>query len=91
MNEHRSEPDGDPVAASYAEAVAELEAILDELDGDQVDVDVLAARVERAAELIEFCRERIHRARVQVERVVASLADDEPDDEPAVAADDEPF
>ena len=32
----------------YAAALAELEGILDELDGDEVDVDVLGARVRRA-------------------------------------------
>ena len=44
---------------AYSDAVAELERILAELDDDAVDVDVLAARVRRAAELIRVCRERI--------------------------------
>jgi exodeoxyribonuclease VII small subunit len=61
---------------SYADAVAELEAIVAGLDGDDVDVDVLAARVARAAELITVCRERIARTRLEVERIVADL--DEP-------------
>ncbi|MEZ5166053.1 MAG: exodeoxyribonuclease VII small subunit [Acidimicrobiales bacterium] len=33
----------------YADAMAELEAILDDLEDDDLDVDVLAARVERAS------------------------------------------
>ena len=57
----------------YAEALAELEAILDELDGDDVDVDVLGSRVRRAAELLRLCRDRIARARFDVEQVVAEL------------------
>jgi exodeoxyribonuclease VII small subunit len=57
----------------YAEALAELEGILDELDGDEVDVDVLGARVRRAAELLRLCRERIAGARFEVEQVVAEL------------------
>lgn len=57
----------------YADALAELEAILDELDGDEVDVDVLGARVRRAAELLRLCRERIAGARFEVEQVVAEL------------------
>jgi exodeoxyribonuclease VII small subunit len=57
----------------YREALAELERILDELEGDAVDVDVLAARVKRAAELITLCRDRITAARVEVETVVADL------------------
>ena len=57
----------------YAEAVEELEAILDELESDDVDVDLLAARVKRAADLIEFCRGRLDEAKVEVTRIVADL------------------
>jgi exodeoxyribonuclease VII small subunit len=58
---------------SYVEALAELERILDELDGDEVDVDVLGSRVKRAAELLRLCRDRIAGARFEVEQVVAEL------------------
>jgi exodeoxyribonuclease VII small subunit len=57
----------------YADALAELEGILDELDGDEVDVDVLGARVRRASELLRLCRERIAGARFEVEQVVGEL------------------
>lgn len=53
-----------PVAAGYAEALAELEAILTDLERTDVDVDVLATQVTRAAELIGFCRDRIGNARL---------------------------
>jgi exodeoxyribonuclease VII small subunit len=65
----------DPKQLGYAEALAELDAILRELEQPDVDVDVLAAKVERAAALIEVCRDRIGRARLQVEKVVGELAD----------------
>ncbi len=58
---------------SYADAQAELDAILHELDGDEVDVDVLGARVRRAAELLRLCRSRIAAARFEVEQVVGEL------------------
>jgi exodeoxyribonuclease VII small subunit len=57
----------------YAEALAELEAILRELDTDTVDVDQLADRVRRAKELIEICRARITAARMEVTDAVADL------------------
>lgn len=63
----------------YADAMAELESILDDLEDDDLDVDVLASRVERASALITLCRDRIGSARVQVEKIVASL--DAPPDE----------
>lgn len=76
---------GDPREISYAEAQAELDAILHELDGDEVDVDVLGARVRRAAELLRLCRSRIAAARFEVEQVVGEL---EVEADQAAAADD---
>lgn len=70
----------------YAEAMRELETILDDLEDDDLDVDVLAAKVERASSLIQLCRDRIGNARVQVEKVVASL--DEPTEETDTLFDD---
>jgi exodeoxyribonuclease VII small subunit len=59
----------------YGEAMAELEAILDELEGDQLDVDLLAERVQRASELLKVCRARIARAQQDVDRIVSDLED----------------
>ena len=58
---------------TYAAAVDELEGILAELEDDRLDVDQLAERVARAAELIRLCRERIRATRVEVEQIVADL------------------
>ncbi len=57
----------------YAAALAELQAILAELEGDHVDVDALAALVRRAADLVRVCQDRIAGARLEIERVVAEL------------------
>lgn len=62
-------PDGE---VGYAAARAELDQILAELSVDDLDVDVLAERVQRASTLIEICRGRIANARIQVERVMAA-------------------
>ena len=71
----------DAADIGYADALAELEGILEEIEDDAVDVDVLAARVKRAAELLRVCRQRITAARDEVGRIVADLEPaDEPDD-----------
>jgi exodeoxyribonuclease VII small subunit len=57
----------------YADALAELERILAELERTDVDVDVLATRVQRASELIKLCRDRIGNARTRIEDVVGGL------------------
>lgn len=77
--------DGDDTAGAsgigigYAEALAELDVILRELDGDDIDVDRLADRVERAQVLITLCRERIVKAQVRVNEIMSGdAADPEP-------------
>ena len=71
----------------YAEAMTELEGILEELEGDHLDVDVLAERVRRASELIKLCRTRISRAQDDVNRIVTDLEVFESELGGAVAAD----
>jgi exodeoxyribonuclease VII small subunit len=72
-------PDPTAAAPGYADALAELDAILRELEGSDVDVDHLADRVARAAELIAMCREKINAAKLRVEQVTADLDDAAPD------------
>jgi exodeoxyribonuclease VII small subunit len=65
---------------AYADALAELEGILDSLEADRVDVDTLAARVERAAVLIRLCRARLGSARAKVDAIVGDLEHETDDD-----------
>jgi exodeoxyribonuclease VII small subunit len=65
------------VEVGYAAAVAELNEILGDLEDDSLDIDVLAARVERAAHLIAVCRERIGVAKLQVNEIVAAIETDD--------------
>jgi len=60
----------------YAEALTELEEILSGLEDEDVDVDTLAEQVQRAAELIELCRERIGAAKLRIEEVVTNADND---------------
>lgn len=57
----------------YGVALEELERILEEIEDDAVDVDVLATKVRRAAELLRVCRDRIAAARIEVTQIVADL------------------
>ena len=57
----------------YGAALEELQEILSELESENVDVDRLASRVERAGTLIRLCQERLAGAELQVERVVDAL------------------
>jgi exodeoxyribonuclease VII small subunit len=57
-------------ALGYAQALAELESILAELETDEVDIDRLAERVRRAAALVELCRGRLAGAQLDVARIL---------------------
>jgi exodeoxyribonuclease VII small subunit len=63
----------EPESIGYAEAKAELDSILVELERSDVDVDALATHVARAKHLIELCRDRIAGARMAVDSIVADL------------------
>jgi len=60
----------------YAEAYDELQKILADLEGGEIDVDDLSAKVKRAAELIEFCRKRLKDTEVEVKKVVERFEKD---------------
>lgn len=61
----------------YGEARDRLEEILKEIEGNEVDVDDLSERVKEAAELIQLCRKKLQKTRLEVEKVVAEMDLDE--------------
>ncbi|MEM7093868.1 MAG: exodeoxyribonuclease VII small subunit [Actinomycetota bacterium] len=70
----------------YAAAISELDAILAELDDDDIDIDTLSERVERAAELIAVCRSRIGAAQQRVSAIVETIEADGPGESSADTA-----
>ncbi len=64
---------------TFAAAMDELTTLVDELESDALDVDDLTARVARAADLVQWCRERIDGARFSVEEVLVRLEAEDPD------------
>ncbi|HMU79221.1 MAG TPA: exodeoxyribonuclease VII small subunit [Microthrixaceae bacterium] len=63
----------DPEELGFAGAMAELDAIVAELESDALDVDVLADRVERAGALVAWCRDRIDGTRFRVEEILEQM------------------
>lgn len=55
---------------SYNEAIGEVEAILEKLNNEELDIDQLGAEVKRAAELIGLCKEKLRKAEEEVAKVV---------------------
>ena len=61
---------------SFQTATQELDAILKKLDSDDVNIDSLTVDLQRASELIEWCRGRLETPRQEVERNVSDLDKD---------------
>lgn len=58
---------------TFSVAIQELEAILQRIDNDAVDIDGLADELKRATELLELCRGKIRKAEVEVGQIVQKL------------------
>jgi exodeoxyribonuclease VII small subunit len=61
----------------FGEAMSELEAIVSSIETDEVDLDDLADRVDRAAALVQLCRERIANTEMRVKKIIDGLEDED--------------
>lgn len=55
---------------SYREAFGELSRILQELQSEDVDVDKLTQKVQKATELIKLCREKIKDTELEIKKII---------------------
>lgn len=58
---------------TYERASIELEQLLEELKNDEVSVDELALKVERASQLITFCKEKLTATEQKVEGIIEKM------------------
>jgi exodeoxyribonuclease VII small subunit len=63
----------DVAELSYADAGAELDGIVEELETGVVDVDRLVSQLERATSIVDELDRRLRRTRMQVEELVPRL------------------
>jgi exodeoxyribonuclease VII small subunit len=61
----------------FGEAMSEVETILEEINSDECDLDDLADRVARAADLIKLCQSKIDRTAFQIESIMETFDGDE--------------
>lgn len=68
-----------PADLGFAGCVEELERIVRGLETDTIDVDHLAAAVERATALVEWCRDKLGDTRLRLDEVLPRLESGGPD------------
>ena len=62
---------------TYREALDELRAIHARLRSDEADIDTLLDDVKRAADLLDFCRDRLNAVGERLEQVLTDFEDGE--------------
>ncbi len=59
---------------TYSQAVFELEGILAELEGNaEINMELVSAKVKRAAELIAVCKKQLHEIDTDLEKILENL------------------
>ncbi len=77
MPEQESESPEEP---TFSESLEEIEAIVERIEAEDVDIDRLADELQRAAGLLEVCRAKIRKAELEVKHIVDKLEEGEPSD-----------
>lgn len=58
---------------TYEAAYIELQQIAREIENETVSVDVLAAKVKRASELITFCQNKLRSTELEVGKIIEQM------------------
>lgn len=63
---------------SYKEAMEKLEAIVSDMESDEIPVDELAEKVKEASELIRLCKTVLYETEEEVNKVLQEMQEDKP-------------
>jgi exodeoxyribonuclease VII small subunit len=66
---------------NYTEAYEELQQLVQYMESGQINVDELALKVKRAAELIKICKVKLHETEEDVQKILKDLDSSSNEDE----------
>jgi exodeoxyribonuclease VII small subunit len=66
---------------NYTEAYEELQVLVQYMESGQINVDELALKVKRAAELIKICKVKLHETEEDVQKILKDLDANSNEDE----------
>jgi exodeoxyribonuclease VII small subunit len=61
------------VKFSYEKSISEIEAIINEIENEGLDVDQLAEKVEHVAELLKKCKQKLTDTKNQVDDMIKNI------------------
>lgn len=56
---------------TYAAAQQELQSLVEALQGEMISMDDLSAKVQRAAELIQWCRDHLRKTESELDQTLS--------------------
>lgn len=58
---------------TYESALAELQSIIAEIEGEEISVDELSKKVKRASELLKFCQQKLRQTENDVNEILSQF------------------
>ncbi len=58
---------------TYGEAMQELQDIMGTIENEDLDVDVLLEKVKKAATLIKFCKDKLQKTNVEIQKILDEI------------------
>lgn len=65
-----------PKKLTYNEALSELEAIVREIESEEIDLDMLTDKVKRADYLCKYCRSKLKSTEEEVKSIIKDMEQD---------------
>ena len=62
---------------TYTEAMKCLEAIVAQIESNELDIDELADRLKEAQRLIKYCREKLYKADTEIKKMLDEGTEEE--------------
>ena len=56
---------------TYSEAMKKLEAIVAQIESNQLDIDSLAERLKGAQALIKYCRDKLYKTDEEIKKMLS--------------------
>ena len=62
---------------TYSQAMARLETIVRQVDSNELEVDEFVEKIKEANEIIAFCSEKLKKADMEIEKMLADKQENE--------------
>lgn len=58
---------------TYGEAMSQLQDIMYRIENEELDVDILLEEVKKAATLIKYCKEKLQKTNVEIQKILDKI------------------